>query len=42
MSTRFKVTSVDSTATADRKRWIEHRIEELAQIFAGGVGGFAV
>jgi hypothetical protein len=26
----------------DRKLWIEHRIEELARIFAVGVGGFAV
>ena len=26
----------------DRKAWIENRIEELAQIFAVAVGGFAV
>jgi len=26
----------------DRKAWIEHRIEELAQIFAVAVGEFAV
>src|SRR4029077_18755497 len=28
--------------TFDRKAWIENRIEELAQIFAVAVGGFAV
>ncbi len=28
--------------TSDRKVWIKSRIEELAQIFAVGVGGFAV
>ena len=27
---------------SDRKAWIENRIEELAQIFAVGVGGFSV
>ena len=27
---------------SDRKEWIENRIEELAQIFALGVGGFSV
>ncbi|MDR3635970.1 MAG: hypothetical protein P4L84_19365 [Isosphaeraceae bacterium] len=27
---------------SDRKRWIENRLQELAQIFAGSVGGFAV
>ena len=27
---------------SDRKAWIENRIEELAQIFALGVGGFSV
>ena len=26
----------------DRKQWIENRLEELAQIFAVGVGGFSV
>jgi REP element-mobilizing transposase RayT len=26
----------------DRRRWVEDRIEELAQIFAVGVGGFSV
>jgi hypothetical protein len=28
--------------TSDRKEWIENRIEELAESFAVGVGGFAV
>ena len=28
--------------TFDRRAWIENRIEELAQIFAVGVGGFSV
>jgi hypothetical protein len=28
--------------TSDRKGWIEHRIEELAQIFAVAVGGSSV
>jgi hypothetical protein len=28
--------------TSDRKAWLENRIEELAQIFAIGVGGFSV
>jgi hypothetical protein len=28
--------------TSDRKEWIENRIEELAEIFALGVGGFSV
>ena len=28
--------------TFNRKEWIEDRIEELAQIFAMGVGGFSV
>ena len=27
---------------SDRRAWIENRIEELAQIFAVGVGGFSV
>ena len=27
---------------SDRKEWIENRIEELAQIFALGVGGFSM
>jgi hypothetical protein len=27
---------------SDRKKWIETRIEELARIFAVGVGGFSV
>ena len=27
---------------SNRKEWIENRIEELAQIFALGVGGFSV
>ena len=26
----------------DRKAWIEHRLQELAQIFAVAVGGFSV
>ena len=26
----------------DRKAWIEQRLQELAQIFAVGVGGFSV
>ena len=26
----------------DRKQWIEHRIEELSQVFAIAVGGFSV
>ena len=26
----------------DRKQWVEDRIEELAKIFAVGVGGFSV
>ena len=26
----------------DRKQWIEHRLEELAEIFAVSVGGFSV
>ena len=26
--------------TTDRKKWIEDRIEELAEIFAVAVGGF--
>jgi REP element-mobilizing transposase RayT len=26
----------------DRKTWIEHRLQELAEIFAISVGGFAV
>ena len=26
----------------DRKAWIEHRLEELAQIFSVSVGGFTV
>ncbi len=28
--------------TSDRREWLEKRIEELAQIFAVGVGGFSV
>ena len=28
--------------TSDRKEWLENRIEELAEIFAVGVGGFSV
>ena len=28
--------------SSDRKTWLEKRIEELAQIFALGVGGFSV
>ncbi|MFI5460947.1 MAG: transposase [Isosphaerales bacterium] len=28
--------------TFDRKEWIEDRLEELAQVFAVGVGGFSV
>ena len=28
--------------SSNRKEWIENRIEELAQIFALGVGGFSV
>ena len=28
--------------SSDRKAWLEKRIEELAQIFAIGVGGFSV
>ena len=28
--------------TFDRRAWIENRIEDLAQIFAVGVGGFSV
>ena len=28
--------------SSDRKAWLEDRIEELAQIFALGVGGFSV
>jgi len=26
----------------DRKSWIEHRLEELAEIFSVGVAGFAI
>ena len=26
----------------DRKEWIEHRVQELAEIFAVAVGGFSV
>jgi hypothetical protein len=29
-------------ALLNRKEWVEDRIEELAQIFAVGVGGFSV
>ena len=29
-------------APEDRKAWIEQRLQELAQIFAVGVGGFSV
>ena len=29
-------------APDDRQAWIEHRLQELAQIFAVGVGGFSV
>jgi hypothetical protein len=28
--------------SSDRKAWLENRIEELAEIFAIGVGGFSV
>jgi hypothetical protein len=28
--------------SSDRKTWLEKRIEELAQIFALGLGGFSV
>ncbi len=28
--------------THDRKAWIEHRLEELARVFAISIGGFAV
>ena len=31
-----------ANAPADRKAWIEQRLQELAQIFAVGVGGFSV
>ena len=31
-----------ANACEDRKAWIEQRLQELAQIFAVGVGGFSV
>ena len=31
-----------SESPLNRKQWIEHRLEELAEIFAIAVGGFSV
>ena len=32
----------EDSGLSNRKEWIEDRLEELAQIFAVGVGGFSV
>jgi hypothetical protein len=42
MSRCVRGASLLSTGASNRKGWLEDRIEELAQIFAVGVGGFSV
>ena len=42
MSRCVRGASLLRSESSDRKAWLEDRIEELAQIFALGVGGFSV
>jgi hypothetical protein len=42
MSRCVRGASLLRSESKDRKAWLEDRIEELAQIFALGVGGFSV
>jgi hypothetical protein len=42
MSRCVRGASLLRNESSDRKAWLEDRIEELAQIFALGVGGFSV
>ena len=42
MSRCVRGASLLHSESSDRKAWLEDRIEELAQIFALGVGGFSV
>ena len=42
MSRCVRGASLLGNESSDRKEWLEKRIEELAQVFAIGVGGFSV
>ncbi len=42
MSRCVRGASLLGRGSSDRKAWLERRIEELAQIFAIGVGGFSL
>jgi hypothetical protein len=42
MSRCVRGASLLGNESSDRKEWLEKRIEELAQLFAIGVGGFSV
>jgi len=42
MTRRVRQAFLLAEGTFDRKEWIEDRLEELAQVFAVGLGGFSV